>query len=306
MFLLGHSMHLFPSLQHSSTKLFFLHLISLILILFFLHNIFFTLIVLEFLRLIGWVSYPNPQLQKCKELLPISLLYSINVSVALSALTTLNIPMYGVLKRLGTLFVMFGESFVLGKYSSPTTQRSCLVIVAGAIIAGAGDLTFDISAYLLACVSCIAQAAYLIYVAKTGAEKDINSFGLLFYNSLLAIPFVLMTSIVTGELWKVMEYPKLWEMDFQACFIANLILGSMLNYSMFFCTTVNSPLTTTIMGHVKNALSVILSLLFMNIHLTTLNFIGLTINMFGGIWYSYLKYNEKKEQLQQEEKKEEV
>jgi len=115
-----------------------------------------------------------------------------------------------------------------------------------------------------------------------------------------------MISIVTGELWKVMEYPKLWEMDFQACFIANLILGSMLNYSMFFCTTVNSPLTTTIMGHVKNALSVILSLLFMNIHLTTLNFIGLTINMFGGIWYSYLKYNEKKEQLQQEEKKEEV
>jgi len=75
---------------------------------------------------------------------------------------------------------------------------------------------------------------------------------------------------------------------------------------MFLCTTVNSPLTTTIMGHVKNALSVGISLLFMDIKLTTLNLIGLVVNMFGGIWYSYIKYKEKQTQIQQEEKKEDV
>jgi len=266
----------------------------------------FTLVALHSIRTIGWVTYPNPKFQKCKELLPISLLYSLNVGVALSALTTLNIPMYGVLKRVATLFVLVGEIYILKKRSSDIIQRSVFVIVAGAVLAGAGDLTFDIQAYILACISCVAQAAYLIYVAKTGAEKDINSFGLLFYNSLLAIPFVLCFSLVTGELWQVAKYPNLWDIDFQLCFLFNLILGSMLNYSMFLCTTVNSPLTTTIMGHVKNALSVILSLLFTNVQLTTLNLIGLIVNTGGGIWYSHAKYQEKQVQIQQEDKKETV
>jgi len=233
-------------------------------------------------------------------------LYSINVGVALSALTSLNIPMYGVLKRLTTIFTLFGESFILQKYSSNELHRSVFVIVAGAILAGAGDLTFDMIAYIMATISCLAQSAYLIYVAKTGSEKDINSFGLLFYNSLLSIPFVLMTALMSGEIEKVLLYPKFWERDFQACFIINLLLGSMLNYSIFLCTTVNSPLTTTIMGHVKNVVSVLISLMLMNITLTTLNSIGLIVNMIGGFWYSYIKYKEQTEKQKQGARKEDV
>jgi hypothetical protein len=78
-----------------------------------------------------------------------------------------------------------------------------------------GDLTFDLVAYILACVSCIAQAAYLLYVAKTGAEKEFNSFGLLFYNSLLAIPFVAVIAFIGNEYALVWEYPNLWDTSFQ-------------------------------------------------------------------------------------------
>ena len=53
------------------------------------------------------IDFPNPQISKCIEvtflpeathiyqLLPVSLLYSLNVGIALSALSHLNIPMYG-------------------------------------------------------------------------------------------------------------------------------------------------------------------------------------------------------------------
>lgn len=52
-------------------------------------------------------------------------------------------------------------------------------------------------------------------MAKSGAESGINNFGLLFYNSLLAIPFVLFISAFTGELFDVIDYPKLNDIDFQ-------------------------------------------------------------------------------------------
>jgi len=264
----------------------------------------FTLVILEVLKGIGLIDYPNPELSKCKQLLPVSLLYSINVGVALSALTSLNIPMYGVLKRLTILFVLVGESLLMQKYSSANVKKSVFVIVAGAVVAGIGDLTFDPIAYMLAFLSCFAQAAYLLFVAKTGAETGINSFGLLFYNSLLAVPFVFFFVILNGEVEGVVNYDRLGSYDFQMCFLANLVLGAMLNYSMFLCTTTNSALTTTIVGQLKNVVSVFFGLfLFGGVDINIVNMLGLGLNSIGGIAYSWVKYNESKQKSQAAEAK---
>jgi len=237
-------------------------------------------------------------------LLPVSLLYSINVGVALSALTSLNIPMYGVLKRLTILFVLVGESLLMKKYSSPNVKKSVFVIVAGAVVAGIGDLTFDPFAYTMAFLSCFAQAAYLLFVAKTGAETGINSFGLLFYNSLLAIPFVFIFVILNGEVEGVVNYDRLTALDFQLCFLANLLLGAMLNYAMFLCTTTNSALTTTIVGQLKNVVSVFCGLFLLGgVEINLVNILGLSLNSVGGIAYSWVKYIESKQKQQAAEGK---
>jgi len=264
----------------------------------------FTIVMLEILKGIGLIDYPNPELDKCKLLLPVSLLYSINVGVALSALTSLNIPMYGVLKRLTILFVLVGESLLMKKYSSPNVKKSVFVIVAGAVVAGIGDLTFDPFAYTMAFLSCFAQAAYLLFVAKTGAETGINSFGLLFYNSLLAIPFVFIFVILNGEVEGVVNYDRLTALDFQLCFLANLLLGAMLNYAMFLCTTTNSALTTTIVGQLKNVVSVFCGLFLLGgVEINLVNILGLSLNSVGGIAYSWVKYIESKQKQQAAEGK---
>jgi len=252
-----------------------------------------TIVTLECGKFFHVINYPKFDVVKCKEFLPIALLYSLNVGVALSALSALNIPMYGVLKRLSTLFVLVGESLFLHKQSSQRLKQSVLLIVMGAFIAGASDITFDLVAYFLALSSTLLQAAYLLYVAKSGAEKGTNTFGLLFYNSLLALPFVLFVFLASSELSDVKNFDTFWNVEFQICLVVNLILGSMLNFSMFLCTTVNSALTTTIIGNLKNVLAVFLGLLFLNPPPTNfVNFMGLTINAGGGIWYSIIKFKE--------------
>jgi len=257
----------------------------------------FTIGILHIMRSVKLIDFPNPQFHKCIELLPVSLLYSLNVGIALSALSHLNIPMYGALKRMTILFVLIGESIFLGKHSSSQIKQSVLVIVCGALVAGAGDLEFDFLGYVMALLSCLSQTAYLLYVAKTGAETGINSFGLLFYNSLLAIPFVLVIVLYTSELSTVLDYPRLGDNGFQLVLIANLVLGSLLNYSMFLCTTTNSALTTTVVGQVKNAVSLLLGFFLLGgVTVTFVNLVGLILNTLGGIWYAYIKYDEKKSQ----------
>lgn len=47
-----------------------------------------------------------------------------------------------------------------------------------------------------------------------------NSFGLLFYNSLLAIPFVFLMVLLFGETTYVMEYSHLYDSDFMVATFA--------------------------------------------------------------------------------------
>lgn len=67
---------------------------------------------------------------------------------------------------------------------------------------------------------------------------------------------------------------------------------------MFFCTTVNSPLTTTVVGHLKNFGTIALGLiLFGGIKLNFLNILGLLVNTFGGFFYSYVKWKQSKKKI---------
>lgn len=120
-----------------------------------------SLVVLSCLRALGMIEYPNPEWEKCKILLPVSLLYSLNVGVALTGTSppffvlikastdrfehpdvwvwwfhSSFLKLQSVLKRMSTLYVLVGERIILGKESSTSLKQSVFVIVAGALIAG--------------------------------------------------------------------------------------------------------------------------------------------------------------------------
>eukprot|EP01117_Protostelium_nocturnum_P017890 TRINITY_DN7368_c0_g1_i1.p1 TRINITY_DN7368_c0_g1~~TRINITY_DN7368_c0_g1_i1.p1 ORF type:complete len:351 (-),score=72.53 TRINITY_DN7368_c0_g1_i1:4-1056(-) len=253
----------------------------------------FTVLFLLLLRLFGLISFANPDRHLFLKLLPSALFYSLNIGISFIALATLNVPMYGTLKKLSTPMILYAEKIWLNKAASQKVQMSIVVIVLGVILAGAGDVTFDSFTYGLTFFACIIHAAYLIIVAKNAMEYGINSFGLLFYNSFLSIPFALMASVGARELEEITNYPHLWDYGFQSVFFMNLLLGSLLNYSTFWCIQANSPLTLTILGNLKGAMSNLLGLFLLGgVELTLLNGAGLTLNTLGSFWYSFIKYQE--------------
>lgn len=210
----------------------------------------------------------------------------------LAALAKTNVPLFSALRRLSTLVVIIGEYYLLGKVTPGDESQSVVIMVLGAMIAGMGDITFDFIGSLYILFNCIVTAGYLIYIAKKTKETGLNTFGLMFYCNILSIPGTIVLTYVT-EWQGISAYEGYSNLGFQFCFFMSSIQAFLLNYFIFLCSTVNSPLTTSITGQIKSILQTIIGLfMFGDVFITPLLVFGLSVSTIASFWYSHIKYQQ--------------
>ncbi|KAK4490901.1 hypothetical protein RD792_001617 [Penstemon davidsonii] len=256
-----------------------------------------TTLLIRFGRVMGYTKARELNIETAKKLVLVSLFYNANVAFALASLKGVNIPMYIAIKRLTPLAVLIA-GFFSGK-GRPTTQvtLSVLLTAAGVLVAALGDFSFDLFGYSMAFTSVFFQTMYLVLVEKSGAEDGLSSVEIMLYNSVLSLPFLLFLIIATGEFPNSLSilFAKSTSLSFLVILILSLVMGIVLNYTMFLCTIVNSALTTTIVGVLKGVGSTTLGFVLLGgVQVHALNVTGLVINTAGGVWYSLAKYQQKK------------
>ncbi|KAL5559408.1 hypothetical protein UlMin_035619 [Ulmus minor] len=256
-----------------------------------------TALLIHFGRRSGYTKAKGLEMSTAKKLLPVSLFYNANVAFALASLKGVNIPMYIAIKRLTPLAVLIA-GFFSGK-GRPTMQVTLSVVLtaAGVVIAALGDFSFDLFGYSMALTSVFFQTMYLVLVEKSGAEDGLSSIEIMFYNSFLSLPFLFFLIIATGEFPNSLAilFAKSNSLYFLVVLILSLVMGIVLNFTMFLCTIVNSALTTTIVGVLKGVGSTTLGFVLLGgVQVHALNVTGLAINTAGGVWYSYAKYKQKR------------
>ncbi|KAI5403751.1 UDP-N-acetylglucosamine transporter ugnt1, variant 10 [Lathyrus oleraceus] len=92
------------------------------------------------------------------------------------------VPMYTTLRRTTVVFTMLVEYMLVGQKYTRSIIFSVGLIVFGAFIAGARDLSFDAYGYAIVFLSNITTAIYLATIARVGKTSGLNSFGLMWCN----------------------------------------------------------------------------------------------------------------------------
>jgi solute carrier family 35 protein len=220
-------------------------------------------------KFMGLLTVQPINLKSARNLLPVVFFYNANVGFALAGLQALNIPVFNALKRLTPVLVV-GAKYVIGDaIPSRHVLFSVLLIVIGCIVASFGDLSFDLVGYALALTSCVLQTTYLLLVEKSGSEKGYNSHELLLYNATLSLPVLSTLIFGTGEAAAALSSfntNMASSTTFLPLLVFSLFMGSLLNYTLFLCTLMNSALTTTVVGAMKALLSSVRSRTIHNFH----------------------------------------
>ncbi|BBN15382.1 solute carrier family 35, member D1/2/3 [Marchantia polymorpha subsp. ruderalis] len=229
-------------------------------------------------------------LRTLKRTSPLSIAYLFYMVVGMASIRGVNVPMYTTLRRTTVLFTMVMEFFLAGqKHSSPIVSSVGLIVL-GAFIAGARDLSFDTQGYLIVLLSNLTTAIYLSTISRLGKTTGLNSFGLMWCNGVICGPILFLWILVSGELGRALQFPAVFFPGFQLVIVLSCMMAFCLNYTIFLNTSLNSPLTQTMCGNLKDLGTVLIGWLwFGGLPFDWLNVIGQFLGFVGSGVYAYCK-----------------
>jgi len=259
-----------------------------------------SLVLLAALRLMDMISFTKVDepikgsrfvpFHTIKAIVPLSLSYLLYMIMGMASLRGVNLPMYTTLRRTTAVFTMAAEFALTGKRQPPKILASVGLMVLGAVVAGANDVSFDAHGYLLVFASNCATALYLGMISRYGKTSPLNSFGLMWSNGIVCVPILLAWTLANGEMSAALQYEHLYSFNFQIVLALSCTLAFALNYTIFMNTAVNSALTQTVCGNLKDGLVIIVGFhSFSDATYNPTNMGGILLGVIGSILYAMIK-----------------
>ncbi|KAI5557477.1 hypothetical protein POPTR_018G127400v4 [Populus trichocarpa] len=207
--------------------------------------------------------------------LPLALSYLLYMLITMESVRAINVPMYTTLRRTTVAFTMIVEYLLTGQKHSLRVVGSVGIIILGAFVAGARDLSFDAYGYAVVFVANICTAVYLASIARIG---------------IICGPILLFWTSIRGDLEAMRNFPFLFSPGFQVVMLLSCIMAFLINYFVFMNTTLNSALTQTICGNLKDLFTIGFGwILFGGLPFDLMNVVGQSLGFFGSCLYAYCK-----------------
>ena len=252
-----------------------------------------TLLALTLLRSLGTLSLEPITAENVRLVWPVTVFYVLNAGVSLLALRFLSLTAYSAIKRLTPLFILPLDWAVRRERLPASQAMSCAAIVGGTLLMAGFDGRSPLLGYVLGVASCACQAAYMVFVKRRGSAtvRAMSSASILRLHSGIAIPLLLPVVLLSGEWMLAMRFPRWREPMFLAAITLWPLCGCLLNYALFLCTNVTSPMTASLAGHIKGAFLSVAGFFAFEGAPWSLPFLaGLGLNVGGSAVYVWQKY----------------
>uniref|UniRef100_A0A7S4CM97 Sugar phosphate transporter domain-containing protein n=1 Tax=Eutreptiella gymnastica TaxID=73025 RepID=A0A7S4CM97_9EUGL len=252
-----------------------------------------TVLLVGTLKYLNVVQFEDVSMRACRMIWPLPVFFLGNAVTSLGGTKAVTIPTFSALRKFSILFTMFLELRVLGKTPSFGVQSSIAIMILGSFVAAVKDLNFDMLGYTFVMANNVFTAGNYVVAKQKADTASLGATGTLFYCALVSLPGSFL--LACPDFKKVYEYPHWSDRGFWISFLISTAMGCMVTFSTIHCTKVNSGLTTSVIGCLRNVIPVYLGMLHIfEYTFNVINFAGHTISVAGAIAYSYFRLNEGK------------
>lgn len=224
--------------------------------------------------------------------LPVNVFFVSMLSTGFLSLKHLNVPMVTIFKNLTNVGIMWGEWYFYGAHVSLGAILSCAIMILGAFLAAANDITFSGIGYFWMVSNCCCTAGYVLYMKHATKTVRLPKFGMVFYNNLLSLPILLVGAAVRGEFSTFLGTDELHTTSYLSLSLYAGLVGFFLNLATLWCVSNNSATTYAVVGALNKIPLAVLGWFLFKTPITNKALVFLSMSMCGGFLYTYTKLRE--------------
>ena len=247
-------------------------------------------------RAAALVDFPAFDIVTALKWLPVNVGFVLMLQTGLMAIGLVAVPMVTVFKNLTNIFTVTGDRVFFGQAVSSGIVLSLALMLGGAVLAAAHDLSFDLVGYGYMLANCLTTSSYVLLMRWRTTDKSLNlgKIGMVYYNNLLAIFTSLPFAFAMGERAVVAEH---WSDTFSTTYflvvcVLSSIVGAVLNFSAYWCVSSTSATTYATIGALNKIPLIGLGAALFGDVLTGKQLLFVSTSMVGGFVYSYVKFKE--------------
>lgn len=220
---------------------------------------------------------------------PVNVLFCFMLFSGMAALEHNSVPMVTIYKNITNIIVTAGDYYIFKTTTETLVLLAFGIMLSGAVAAAWNDMFTTMQGLFWMTMNCFTTAGYILSLKFATKNVKLSKFGMVFYNNVLCVVFLLPAAIFRGEVTLFLQTERLHT---AANFFENMFagfVGFFLNFASLNCVAATGPTTYAIVGSLNKIPVTILGyLLFDNVIAPeTWFFIG--VSMCGGFLYSYAK-----------------
>lgn len=235
------------------------------------------------------IFFATQQPQKLSlDILPVCIINVANVFFGLNAAGSLNVAMFTALRRISVFMTMIAQWLVFSQPPSIKTACSIVLMVLGAFIAAADDLTFDLGGYIYVTINNILTVGSQI-ATKNALKKEWTKQSILFWTSMCS---VIVGGLLVATTFRPHHFDHWDNTGFWFALVGSLLMGLLINWAAAWVIEENDALTLSVAGSTKSAILALLvcsGLLDPTYQFSYMNFMGLQLSTVASLWYVYCK-----------------
>ena len=133
-----------------------------------------SIVIITVLKKLRKVDFPDYSNDIISRIFPLPLFYLANMLFGLASTQELSLPMLTVLRRFSILFTMILSYYYLNQKQRKFIQFSVFLMIFGAVVAAADDLSFNMKGYVFILLNDIATAGQGVVTKSKLNSRDLG------------------------------------------------------------------------------------------------------------------------------------
>eukprot|EP00568_Trieres_chinensis_P007826 CAMPEP_0183303472 /NCGR_PEP_ID=MMETSP0160_2-20130417/8895_1 /TAXON_ID=2839 ORGANISM="Odontella Sinensis, Strain Grunow 1884" /NCGR_SAMPLE_ID=MMETSP0160_2 /ASSEMBLY_ACC=CAM_ASM_000250 /LENGTH=324 /DNA_ID=CAMNT_0025466379 /DNA_START=141 /DNA_END=1112 /DNA_ORIENTATION=- len=207
-----------------------------------------AVIAVEICKKMKWVEYPGFDIKTARLWAPVNIMFCGMLFTGMASLQHNSVPMVTVFKNITNIIITIGDYYFFGTTVEFLVMVAFGVMLSGAVAAAWKDVYITYAGMFWMMMNCLCTAGYILYMKFATKNVKLSKFGMVFYNNVLCMVFLLPVTIVNGELSTFLQTDAIHTSDY---FFKNTFagfVGFFLNFASLNCVSHTGPTTYAIIG----------------------------------------------------------